>query len=133
MFERVDYAKLNNRQQENYNYFKVASSLADCGYTSIRLTDDYGGADFLAISINGDVLKIQLKTRFLFARKYVGKGLYIAFRSGTDVFIYPHDELLPLALPYIENSVSWAEGRQEYFWPKTPEWARAALVPYRLP
>jgi hypothetical protein len=133
MFERIDYTKLNSRQQENYNFHKVASGLADCGYTSIRLSDDYGGADFLAVSVNGgDILKIQLKSRFLFAHKYVGKGLYIAFRSGTNVFVYPHDELLQVALPYIGNSASWNE-RGEYFWPQLPEWGRAALVPYKLP
>ena len=48
---KVDYKTLNARQKENYNFHKVASALAECGYNSMRLNDDWQGADFIAKQI----------------------------------------------------------------------------------
>ena len=60
---KVNYNKLNSKQKENYNFHKVAAALAEYGYNSMRLNDDWQGADFIAV--NGDeMLKIQLKGRF---------------------------------------------------------------------
>jgi hypothetical protein len=57
---KVNYKDLNARQKENYNYHKVASALAEYGFNSMRLNDDWQGADF--ISVNGDeMIKFQLK------------------------------------------------------------------------
>lgn len=39
--KRIEYEKLSNRAKENYNFAKVASRLADYGYSCIRLTDDW--------------------------------------------------------------------------------------------
>ena len=38
---KVDYKTLNARQKENYNFHKVASALAEYGYNSMRLNDDF--------------------------------------------------------------------------------------------
>lgn len=38
---KVEFNKLNARQKENYNYHKVASVLAEYGYNSMRLNDDW--------------------------------------------------------------------------------------------
>jgi|TARA_B110000240_G_C13309125_1_gene371946 hypothetical protein len=52
--------------------------LADYGYNSLRLNDDWQGADFIAV--NGDnMLKVQLKGRFTVDKKYIGKSILIAF------------------------------------------------------
>ena len=37
ILKRITYGKLNSKQKENYNFAKVASALADCGYTLIEL------------------------------------------------------------------------------------------------
>ena len=36
--QRIEYKNLGNRAKENYNFAKVASRLADYGYSCIRLT-----------------------------------------------------------------------------------------------
>lgn len=91
----IKYNTLNPRQKENYNYQKLSALLADYGFVTMRLSDDWSGADLIAQHINGDTfLKIQLKSRLTFAEKYIGKNLYIAFRRGKDWYLYPHDELL---------------------------------------
>lgn len=92
-FVAIRYEELNSRQQENYNFHKLSSVLADYGYTCIRLSDDWQGADLIAMHISGDFLKIQLKGRLSFDKKYLGKSLHIAFRSGDRWYVYPHDEL----------------------------------------
>jgi len=43
---KIDYRKLNSRQKENYNFQKVSGILADYGFATIRLSDDWNGADF---------------------------------------------------------------------------------------
>jgi hypothetical protein len=91
---KISYAALNPRQQEVYNFHKVAAILADYGFTSIRLSDDWQGADFIAVHIDGvTTLRVQLKGRLTLAKKYLGKGLYVAFRYGEDWYLYPHDEV----------------------------------------
>jgi hypothetical protein len=61
--KRITYSALSSKAQENYNFHKVAAVLADYGYNSVRLTDDVQGADFLAVHIDGSILKVQLKGR----------------------------------------------------------------------
>lgn len=36
-FQRVEYEYLNSRQQENFNFQKIAGHLADFGFNCIRL------------------------------------------------------------------------------------------------
>ena len=49
-FERIDYAELNAKQKEIYNFQKVAALLADFGFNCIKLADDWQGADFPRVS-----------------------------------------------------------------------------------
>ena len=48
-FTKIKYSQLNSKQKENYNFHKVASALADYGYDSMRLNNDWQGADFIAV------------------------------------------------------------------------------------
>jgi len=109
--EKIKYSELNSRQKENYNFAKASSVLAEFGFTCIRLSDDYRGADFIAIHINGDlILKVQLKSRISFDKKYENKGLHIIFQDKkTDIwYLYDHDEILE-KLSSIKETDSWIE------------------------
>lgn len=134
MFKPVTYEKLNPRQQENYNFHKVAARLANYGFNCLRLTDDWQGADFIACHIDGETfLKVQLKGRLVVDRKYLGKGIFIAFLDGPDCFVYPHDKFLR---SWMEDrgkpgGKGWGEnGRRS--WRRTPAWARKLLADYRI-
>ena len=132
--EPVEYSALNARQQESYNFAKVSAVLADYGFTTIRLTDDWQGADFIAQHIDGETfLKVQLKGRATIDKKYVGKGIFIAFRDGDDWFLYPHDEVVDVLIAEtgIEGTESWAE-RGHYNFPRLSRDLRAILDSYRL-
>ena len=97
--KRIRYDCLNSRQQEAFNFQKVSAVLAEYGFVTIRLSSDWGGADFIAQHKDGATfLKVQLKGRLTFDRKYQGRGLHVCFRERDLWFIYPHDELLEQVL-----------------------------------
>jgi hypothetical protein len=119
MFHRIKYEELNSRQKENYNYQKVASELADYGFNCMWLNDDWQGADFIACHIDGNsFIKVQLKGRLTFHKKYNNKNIYVAFNQDGQWYIYPHDqlqvELLDIGL--MSGSRSWEESGS-YSWP----------------
>lgn len=131
--ERIEYRKLNARQKENYNYQKLSAVLADFGFMTIRLSDDWAGADFIAQHISGEVLKVQLKGRFMLAEKYVNRNLWIAFRSELTWYLYPHDILLKRfqATSTALRTSSWQRDKS-YSWPQLTQSVLAELKPYRL-
>jgi hypothetical protein len=92
MFQKIVYEELNSRQRENFNFQKVSAHLADYGFNSLRLSDDWQGADFIACHIDGSTfLKVQLKGRLNIDLKYSGKDIYIAFCAEGTWYLYPHD------------------------------------------
>ncbi len=90
--EKIKYSSLNNKQQESFNYQKLSGVMADYGYITYRMFDDYNGADLHAVGVKGDILKIQLKGRFEILSKYKDKNLYVAFPYASKWYLYPHDE-----------------------------------------
>lgn len=94
-YEPIEYEELSSAQKENYNYQKICAVLADYGFSTIRLTDDWEGADFIAQHAGSDTfLKVQLKGRLTFSKKYIGKDLHIAFPDRGDWYLVPNDEVL---------------------------------------
>ena len=133
-FVPVPYAALNARQQENFNFHKVAARLADFGFTSMRVTDDFEGADFIALHVDGEtMLRVQMKGRLTLDRKYVGRGVHVAFRLDDRTFLYPHDEMVERveASGRMTGTASW-DVRGSYHWPRPPAWAAAMLEDYAL-
>jgi hypothetical protein len=119
IFEKVSYGVLNSKQKENYNFHKVASALADYGYDSMRLNNDWQGADFIAVK-NDVMLKVQLKGRFTVDKKYLDKKIYIAFIEDNIVKIYEHDEAVNMLPDNIKQSDPW-NIHDSYSWGKTPK------------
>ncbi|MFZ3210893.1 MAG: hypothetical protein WA188_05210 [Terriglobales bacterium] len=133
-FNRIPYGNLNSRQREAYNFQKVSAVLADYGYITIRLSSDWGGADFIAQHCDGRTfLKIQLKSRLTFDEKYRRRDLYVCFPSGDEWFLYPHDELLEevLRATNIPNTDSWKQ-HGAWSFPTISRALREMLQPYRL-
>ncbi|WP_158702915.1 hypothetical protein [Melaminivora suipulveris] len=92
IFEKIEYKNLNSRQKENFNFQKISGILADYGFVTIRLSDDWNGADLIARHIDGEIfLKIQLKGVLTLDSKYYGKDIWICFRGKDFWYLYPHD------------------------------------------
>lgn len=111
LFQKVDYNSLNSKRKEAYNFQKFSGVLAEYGFLTTLLSDDWQGADFLALHNSGETLKIQLKGRLHFSKKYFGKNLWICFydKDSWGWFLYPHDEVFDLVtnLNIILNTDSW--------------------------
>ena len=134
MFNKVEYKNLNSKQKENYNFHKLAAVLADYGYSSMWLNDDWKGADFIANHINGETfLRVQLKGRLTFNKKYCEKDIHVAFRDGNDWYFYPHDELMNKLLEnsFMAGSASW-DDKGGYSWPSIPKKIKDIISIYKL-
>ena len=116
---KVTYENLNAKQKENFNYHKVAAALADYGYDSMRLNNDWQGADFIAVK-NDEMLKVQLKGRFTVDKKYIDKDIYVAFIENGIIKIYEHDKAIVMLPKNILNSSSWID-KGGYSWGQTPK------------
>jgi hypothetical protein len=132
----IKYSDLNSRQRERYNFQKIAGLLAGYGFSSIKLDDDWQGADFLAQHIDGiTFIKVQLKGRLTFDRKYIDKNIFIAFPYRDTWYMFDHDELLEVFLKTFANSmatsVSWAE-RGGYSWNHLSKQILQLLEPFKL-
>jgi len=108
--------------------------LADYGFVTLRLSDDWQGADFIAQHVDGSTfLRVQLKSRLTFDKKYRGKDLCVAFNDGETWYLYPHDELLERILKKtgIGKTLSWSE-RGGYSFPRLSEPLHQLLDEYRI-
>ncbi|PKP02924.1 MAG: hypothetical protein CVU11_10145 [Bacteroidetes bacterium HGW-Bacteroidetes-6] len=95
--DKIDYNTLNAKQKESYNYQMISAVLAEYGYTTYRMHDDYHGADFHAVHVDGHVLKVQLKSRITIHYKYLNKDIFIAFSNDRiKWYLYPHDEIFEI-------------------------------------
>lgn len=129
-FTKVRYSKLNSRQQEIFNFQWISGALATYGFHTHRIPDDWEGADFIARHmVSGRQIKVQLKGRIHFARKYIGKNIWIAFRHAGKAYLYPHDVLLKQykKINPMRVSKAWQRPDGAVHW-KTPTRAQIALL-----
>jgi hypothetical protein len=134
-FKKIAYQDLNSRQQETYNFQKLSAVLADFGYLTIRLSDDWNGADFIAQHFETkEFLKVQLKSRLTFDKKYHDTDLYICFMDGISGYwyMYNHQELLGKVLGQIEQTETW-RAEKPYHYPTLSTDMKKLLEPYRIP
>lgn len=130
--KRVNYNDLNARQKEIYNFQKVSGIFAEFGYTTVKLSDDWMGADFIAISFDGvEYIKVQLKGRLTFEKKYIGKEIFVCFHDSQSErwYLYDHDIALKNFIANIENSDSW-NLKGGYSFPYLTGMAKVAMEPY---
>jgi hypothetical protein len=113
--EKIKYEDLNARQKENYNYQIVSAIFATYGYLTMRLSDDWTGADFIAQHIkHKTIYKVQLKGGFTIAKKYGGKELYMCWRNGEDWYLCPHDKMVEIL-------------KENNMYTHTPSWTKQGL------
>ena len=129
--EKIKYEDLNAKAKEMYNFQKISAKLADYGFTTMWLNNDWQGADFIAVHADGVTdLKVQLKGRLSFDRKYCGKNIYICFITDGDTYLYPHDDVLEIIEHRISDRV-WLE-KGTWSTPRLTKESRQLLQPYLL-
>ena len=102
--------------------------MADYGYDSMRLNNDWQGADFIAVK--GDsMLKVQLKGRFTINHNYKGKDIYVAFIEDGIVKLYQHDDAYQCVRKHTELTESWnKEVGGGHSWKKTPKYFESIII-----
>lgn len=129
--QKIKYSDLNPKSQEMYNFQKVAAVLADYGFTCMWLNNDWSGADFIAVHVDGATdIKVQLKGGLSFAKKYRGKNIYICFMEKGETYLYSHDEVLSKIEALISDK-KWKE-KGTYFQTKLSGRFKDLLSEYRI-
>jgi hypothetical protein len=132
-FTKINYAKLNGRQQEIFNFQWLSGALATYGYHTHRIPDDWLGADFIARHmVTGKQIMVQLKSRLHFGKKYQNKNIWIAFRHHNRGFLFPHDKILAqyMRINSLRTNGAWQKG--DVHW-STPTKAQLQLLaPYEI-
>jgi hypothetical protein len=134
-FSKIRYSKLDARQKENFNYQWISGAMATYGYHTYRIPDDWLGADFIARNMKtGRKIKVQLKGRMHFAKKYIGKNIWIAFRHKDRAYCYPHDKLLNQyrSVNPMRISKAWNRNKREVHWPAPTKIQMKFLAPYEI-
>lgn len=134
--EKIEYSNLNAKQKEIYNFQKVSSVLAEYGFTTIKLADDWNGADFIAYHFEKSIsLKVQLKSRLTFQNKYSDNDIFICFPHGGDWYLYEHDKLRDVFLELRKDSMalskSWIDN-QHYTFNRLSKESKILLEEYKL-
>jgi hypothetical protein len=128
---KINYEDLNARAKEMYNFQKVSAVLADYGFTTMWLNNDWNGADFIAVHIDGITdIKVQLKGRLSFNKTYRGKDIYICFMAENVTYLYPHDKILDQVETKISDRV-WNE-KGTWSTPKPSAYFLELLEEYKL-
>ncbi len=94
--KKAEIQTLISKKKEIYNFQKLSGVLADYGFCTIKLQDDWQGVDFITQNMfDGSFLKVQLKGEAggVFHKKYAGKDIFIAFPYKGDWYLYPHDKM----------------------------------------
>jgi hypothetical protein len=129
---KISYASLNSKEKEDYNFQKMSGILADYGFTTIRLNNDWNGADFIALLGNGKTYRVQQKGRIYFSPNYENKDVWIAFIDRKSKFellyLFPHDVILE-KIPEIKNTKSWKDYKY-YSFSQITEKLRILLTDY---
>jgi hypothetical protein len=134
ILRKIEYQNLNSRQKENYNFHKFSALIADFGFTTLRLNDDWHGADLIAQHVDGETfIRVQLKGRLCFYKKCQGKDLYIAFRHESIWYLYPRGELLKRVSDRtkISTTKSWTD-EGGYSFPSLSVQMHALLNEYKV-
>ncbi|MFC1609554.1 hypothetical protein ACFL6C_01220 [Myxococcota bacterium] len=122
--------KLSSVAIEARNAHSLCIALIEQGW--IPAKPDYDeGVDLMAWhEKRGKTRAIQLKGRLTVAKKYLGRGIWLAFPASGWWYMVSHDWVLEQK-PEVKKTKSWKHGG-EYNWPRlTAEWSRK-LKPYRF-
>ena len=139
-FEHISYeggTGLRSKEVETYNFHKAASVLAEYGFDCIRLSDDWGGADFLAHHKRTPrTLRVQLKSALVVDKRYENShDLYMCFPlDDTEErwYLIKHSRLLEIVKSHTASRLDsrlWQEKGIIWTWRANRE-VRVALEPY---
>jgi len=83
--------------------------------------------------VTGTQINVQLKSRMHFAKKYLRKRIWIAFRHADKAYLYPHDALLAqyLKVNPMRVNKAWRRPDGAVHWKKSDKGPSVALEAVR--
>lgn len=138
--KEIEYNALTSQEKELYNFNRLMAILAKYGFEGHKIINDAKGADIVAYraprKADGSriiTLKIQLKSRFTYNKKYDHEDLYIAFPDGDDWYLIPQESISAdksLVPKKWRDSNSWKLGN--YHVAQLPKDVKIKLERYRI-
>jgi hypothetical protein len=125
-------SRYRSQVKEVINRNTVASLALAQGFNVFLPVYD-GGVDFILYrESDGEIRKVQLKSRWTIDRKYPHRDIWIAFRIRDDWNLIPHDVMVASAkADGITETASWMNDGL-YSRPRPSAVLAAACAPYRF-
>ncbi|HEY8565605.1 MAG TPA: hypothetical protein VIL65_08905 [Beijerinckiaceae bacterium] len=103
--------KVDGRLIEMANRHLVITRALQHGFNAFLPVVDQGIDLILHREADNRLFKVQLKSRWTIAKKYLGRDLWIAFPgSASDWYLMPHDRMVQAAGALrVTDSQSWIE------------------------
>jgi hypothetical protein len=87
-------SRYHGQVREVINRNTVVSLALEQGFNAFLPVYD-GGVDFILYRENdGELRKVQLKSRWTIDKKYIGRDIWVAFPNGDDWYLMPHDKMV---------------------------------------
>jgi hypothetical protein len=125
--------KFRSQVREVINRNTVLSLALEQGFNAFLPVYD-GGVDFILYrESDGELRKVQLKSRWMIDRKYIGRDIWIAFPIAGDWYLMQHDKMLASAeVDGVTRTASWKDDGA--YSRRRPSAALVAhCAPYRFP
>lgn len=92
----IHMSRYRTQIREVINRNALVSVALAKGYNAFLPVYD-GGVDFILYrESDGEVLKVQLKGRWMIDKKYIGRDIWIAFHLSGRWYIAPHDTMVSI-------------------------------------
>src|ERR1039458_3467775 len=86
-------SRYRSQIREVVNRNTVVSLALEQGFNAFLPVYD-GGVDFILYrERDGEIRKVQLKSRWTIDRKYIGRDIWVAFPIDADWYLMPHDKM----------------------------------------
>lgn len=128
----IGLTRFHSQIREVINRNTIVSLALEKGFNAYLPVYD-GGVDFILYrEEDGLTHKVQLKSRWIIDRKYVGRGISVAFPNAADWYLVPHDIMVQQAEEAgFTKTPSWMVGGA-YSCRSFSETLAAACEPYRF-
>ena len=103
-FQHVRYTELNSRRRKIFQLQEGIGLLEDFGFATYRLTDDWNGADLLAVHFDGSTfLRVQSKGRLTFEKNTKAKPYGSVLNTLQKLL---EEQLRPYSIGYESSPLS---------------------------
>ena len=125
-------SRYRSQVREVINRNIVVSLALEQGFNAFLPVYD-GGVDFVLYrESDGVIRKVQLKSRWMIDKKYIGRDIWMAFPINNVWHLMPHDKMLELAKgDGTTETLAWINGGA-YSRPRPSAAVIAECQPYRF-